>query len=186
MASVVRRTRPFRDCVIADSNYWLLRRQGQERRMTLQRGRNALGREPAPPDHTPRLRLKPKAPTSGYVDGAWWPNSDDLPTELPDLLAVLSVRLGPIDRVLYNLAKWVQPPKKLPIDGHVVRLAGYNRQPSNTIEVLGRNRNKIVLLVVPWSTDPDDAHHTMMAAAAPDGTTTVERLLKPGEGMQRR
>jgi Family of unknown function (DUF5994) len=76
--------------------------------MTLQRGRNALSRKPTPPQHTPRLRLKPRAPTSGYVDGAWWPNSDDLPTELPDLLAVLSVRLGPIDRVIYNLAEWVQ------------------------------------------------------------------------------
>ncbi len=41
--------------------------------------------------HTPRLRLKPKAPQSGYVDGAWWPYSDDLTAELPDLLAVLSV-----------------------------------------------------------------------------------------------
>lgn len=24
------------------------------------------------------LRLKRKAPTTGYVDGAWWPRSDDL------------------------------------------------------------------------------------------------------------
>jgi hypothetical protein len=28
------------------------------------------------PAQTPRLRLKPKAPQSGYVDGAWWPHSD--------------------------------------------------------------------------------------------------------------
>jgi len=148
--------------------------------MTLQRGRNDMGRKPGPPERTPRLRLKPKAPTSGYVDGAWWPNTDDLPTELPDLLAVLSVRLGSIDRVIYNLAEWVQAPKKLPLDGHAVRLAGYNRQPINTIEVLGRNRKRIILLVVPWSTDPDDAHRTMMAAAAPDDGTTVEGLLAAG------
>jgi hypothetical protein len=25
---------------------------------------------------TPRLRLKRKAPITGYVDGAWWPRSD--------------------------------------------------------------------------------------------------------------
>jgi hypothetical protein len=48
--------------------------------MTLQRGRNAVGRKPTPPENTPRLRLKPKAPISGYVDGAWWPHSDDLQT----------------------------------------------------------------------------------------------------------
>ncbi|MFF0147938.1 DUF5994 family protein [Amycolatopsis sulphurea] len=28
-----------------------------------------------PPRHAPRLRLKPEAPTTGYVDGAWWPRS---------------------------------------------------------------------------------------------------------------
>ena len=60
------------------------------------------------PEHTPRLRLKPKAPHSGYVDGAWWPRGDDLATELPDLLAVLSVRLGRIDRVMYNLNEWAK------------------------------------------------------------------------------
>jgi hypothetical protein len=146
--------------------------------MTLQRGRNAAAdRKPTPPENTPRLRLKPKAPTSGYVDGAWWPHSNDLPTELTDLLAVLSVRLGPIDRVIYNLAEWAKAPKKVPADGRVLRLAGYTRQPVNTIEVIGRNRNKIVLLVVPADTEPEDAHHTMMAAAAPDDASTVESLL---------
>jgi hypothetical protein len=70
--------------------------------------------------------LKPKAPVTGFVDGAWWPHSDELPTELPDLLAVLSVRLGPIDRVTYNLTEWVKAPVKMAYDGRLVRLAGYN------------------------------------------------------------
>jgi Family of unknown function (DUF5994) len=87
--------------------------------------------------------------------------------------------------VIYNLAEWVTAPKKLPTDGRVVRLAGYNRQPVNTIEVTGRNRSKIVLLVVPAHTDTDDAHHT--AAATPDDASTVaDDLLSTGaQGMQR-
>ena len=28
------------------------------------------------PARTRRLRLEPKAPPSGYVDGAWWPHTD--------------------------------------------------------------------------------------------------------------
>jgi Family of unknown function (DUF5994) len=40
--------------------------------------RTDVGRHPTPPEHTPRLRLKPKAPHCGYVDRAWWPHSDDL------------------------------------------------------------------------------------------------------------
>ncbi len=78
--------------------------------MTLQQGRSTTGSKHTPPEKTPRLRLKPKAPTSGYVDGAWWPHGDDLAIELPDLLAVLSVRLGPIDRVIYNVSEWAEGP----------------------------------------------------------------------------
>ncbi len=65
--------------------------------MTLNQARDARGSQHPAPKTRPRLRLKPKAPTTGYVDGAWWPRSDDLAIELPDLLAVLSVRLGDIE-----------------------------------------------------------------------------------------
>ena len=71
--------------------------------MTPKKDSMDVGRRPSPPVHTPRLRLKPKAPQSGYVDGAWWPHSEDLTAELPDLLSVLSVRLGWIGRVIYNV-----------------------------------------------------------------------------------
>jgi Family of unknown function (DUF5994) len=145
--------------------------------MTLQEGRRTTRSKRTPPEKTPRLRLKPKAPTSGYVDGAWWPHSDDLPIELPDLLAVLSVRLGGIDRVIYNLNEWAKAPAKLPTGGRTVRLGGYYRQPINTIEILGLNRSKIVLLVVPPRTDPEHAHDILMAAAAPDNASTIDGLL---------
>ena len=144
--------------------------------MTLQQARTYVGRHHTPPEHTPRLRLKPKAPQSGYVDGAWWPRSDDLTAELPDLLAVLSVRLGRIDRVIYNLNEW-EAPAKLALGGRTVRLDGYRRQPINTVEVLGLDGSKIVLLVVPPHADPDDAHGTMMAAAGPNNASTVDNLL---------
>jgi len=139
-----------------------------------------LRRHPAPPDFTPRLRLKPKAPQTGYVDGAWWPWSNDLTGELPDLLAVLSVRLGAVDRVLYNLGEWAKAPAKIATGGRPVRLDGYRRQPINTLEVLGVNRQKIVLLVIPPATDPEQAHRTIMAAAAPDNDASVDGLLVQG------
>lgn len=145
--------------------------------MTLQRDRTAAAWKQTAPENTPRLRLKPKAPTTGYVDGGWWPHSDDLPTELPDLLAVLSVRLGPIDRVIYNLHEWAEAPKRLSTGGRVVRLAGYYRQPVNTIQVLGVNRSKIVLLVIPARTDPGPAHAIMMAAATREDGSTIDGLL---------
>lgn len=133
------------------------------------------------PQSTPRLRLKPKAATTGFVDGAWWPHSTDLLAELPDLLAVLSVRLGDIARVAYNRGEWTSAtPRKMLIDNRVVRLDGYDRQPAHTIGVTGRGGWSNVLLVVPAATDSDDAHHVMMAAAAPGDRSAVDLLLTTG------
>ena len=129
------------------------------------------------PARTPRLRLKSKAPEKGYVDGAWWPSTDDLTKELPDLLAVLSVRLGRIDRVLYNLEEWAGPPAKITFDGWAVHLDGYRHQPANRIEVHGLNCSTLILLVVPPRSDPEHAHATMMAAAGRTNTSTVDDLL---------
>lgn len=148
--------------------------------MTRQESSAASARPHTGPDKTPRLRLKPKARATGQVDGAWWPRSEDLSAELPDLLAVLSVRLGAIDRVMYNLAEWATMPRRLQTAGRSVRLDGYQRQPANTLGVLGVGRERILLLVVPPHTDPGQAHETMMAAATPDNASTVDDLLAVG------
>jgi len=145
--------------------------------VTLQKGPSATGSNNTTHNATPRLRLKPKAPATGYADGAWWPHSDDLVTELPDLLAVLSVRLGPIARATYNLSEWSKTPAKFATGGRIVRLDGYDRQPVNTIEVIGINRKNLVLLVVPARTDPEHAHDILMATAAPDDASTIDDLL---------
>ena len=131
------------------------------------------------PSRTPRLRLKPKAPLhTGYVDGAWWPWSDDLTLEIPDLLAVLSVRLGVIDCVIYNPNDWSAAPRKFATGGRRVRLGWFRSLPRNTVEVIALNGTRVILLVVPPHTDPDEAHATMMAAAAPDNAATVDGLLR--------
>jgi hypothetical protein len=154
--------------------------------MTLKNDQTNVTRRQSPPEHTPRLRLKPKAPSSGYVDGAWWPHSDDLTAELPDLLAVLSVRLGRISRVIYKLDEWATAPAKLATAGRSVRLDGYRRHPVSTVEVLGLNQQKILLLVVSPLADPDQAHAVMMTAAGPNNALTVDSLLTVSADNQQR
>lgn len=149
--------------------------------MTQQQTRSATGRHPTPPQRRPRLRLKPKAPATGQVDGAWWPSSGSLTTELPGLLSVLSVRVGSIQRVRYNLGEWAAAPATLVTDGRTVRLDGYQRQPVNTLEVLGADGGRILLLVVPPRTKPDQARETMMSAAAPNNDSSVDALLAISE-----
>lgn len=148
--------------------------------MTLKRDRADARRGRTFPVHTPRLRLKRKAPRSGYVDGAWWPHSTDLTAELPDLLAVLSIRLGPIGRMIYSLDEWEGAPAKLVIGGRTVRLDGYRLQPAHTVEVVGFDGRKIVLLTVAPQADPAQAHAILMTAAGPDNVWTVGDLLAVG------
>lgn len=123
-----------------------------------------------------RLRLKPKAPVTGFVDGGWWPRSRDLPTELPALAAVLAIRLGPVESVSYNLDDWRPAPRKITIDGAIVRLAGYRSQRRATVDVLGA-RQRLTLLVVPPETMPQPAHAALMASGHRDNTDAIEAML---------
>ncbi|MGB8504632.1 MAG: DUF5994 family protein [Mycobacterium sp.] len=149
--------------------------------MTLEQARSGLRGHDEPGVHMPRLRLKPKLSRGGYVDGAWWPRSDDLNTELPDLIAVLSFRLGTIDHVTYNFTEWRRASAELATDGRAVQLDGYRRQPPNTLEIVDVNDKRMVLLVVPSQTEPDNAHAIVMAAAAPNNVSSVDTLLEISE-----
>jgi hypothetical protein len=131
-----------------------------------------------PPRYPLRLRLRPKALTTGYVDGAWWPRTRDLAAELPALLAVLAVRLGEIARVSYNLTEWETAPRQIAADGIRVRLSGFWSRPPNTVDVVAGDRRRLTLLLVPPATDPSAAHQTMMRAALRENADTVEDLLR--------
>ena len=123
-----------------------------------------------------RLKLKPKGPVSGVVDGGWWPRSRDLAAEVPELIAVLAVRLGSVHRLSYNLDEWATTPRKIVVDGVVVRLGGYHTQPANTIAVLGA-RGELTLLVVPPETSDQAAHDALLAAGHRGNTDVAEPLL---------
>jgi len=132
-----------------------------------------------PSRQTLRLKLKPKAPTTGYVDGAWWPRSLDLPTELPALLAVLAVRLGRIQRVSYNLTAWAPTPRRIPVEGQLVRLGGFHSQNPHTMDVIGLAGARVTLLVVPPETAQAVAHHTLMTAGGRGNVDSIDELLTP-------
>jgi hypothetical protein len=52
--------------------------------MTLEQARSSLRWERTRVARTPRFRLKRTAHGGGYVDGAWWPRTDDVIAELPN------------------------------------------------------------------------------------------------------
>lgn len=136
-----------------------------------------LSARPQSPPGRPRLRLKPKDLPTGFVDGAWWPRNADLVTELPQLLTVLSVRLGRIGSVAYVSREWAKAPDRIVVGDRAVQLSGSRRRERNTVEILGASGTSIMLLVVPPDTEAVSARDAMMAAAAPSDASTTNSLL---------
>jgi Family of unknown function (DUF5994) len=124
----------------------------------------------------PRLRLKPKQGSPGFVQGGWWPRTDQLHTELPGLLAALSSRSGTVERVIYDQHSWVPASLRMEFRNHSVILEPGNT--TNTLTIIGEQYGTLVLLVVPPDTDPDAAHRAVMTAADPDDVSTAEDLLR--------
>lgn len=91
----------------------------------------------------------PRAPRPGAVDGAWWPHTSDLVAELSNLEALLGRRAGSLDRIMYNMDAWQPAPRRTMIGGRSVRLDGYRHLPTHTLCVLGLDRTRLVLLVIP-------------------------------------
>lgn len=119
---------------------------------------------PSPP--VARLRLAPGSVVPRRIDGAWWPRSRDLLTELPLLIGALPASWGQIADVSVNAAMWSVSPGRLLIANHVVRL---RREPGSrnrhTMCLLSPGRGRRDLLVVPPEVDTADAEHLMAAAA---------------------
>lgn len=109
-----------------------------------------------------RLRLKPKAPPTGYVDGAWWPRSHDLTHELAALATVLATRLGRVERVAYALSTWDVAPRRVDVGGRSARLEGFAYQDRYVVHVTGANGGRVSLLVIP----PELAHAAGLDAMA--------------------
>ncbi|MEU1956774.1 DUF5994 family protein [Nocardia rhamnosiphila] len=129
-----------------------------------------------PPPASRRLPT-PRAPRPGAVDGAWWPRTTDLVAELPDLAALLGRRAGSIDRIMYNMDAWQPAPRRTMIGGRSIRLDGYRHLPTHTLCVLGLDRTRLVLLVIPAGTIAAAAQALLSAASRPGNEFTADELV---------
>lgn len=117
-----------------------------------------------------RVQLKPPTPTSDYVDGAWWPRTNDLPAELPPLLRKLSERLGPIALVAYHRNAWHPAPAEVEVEGRVVRLEGFSADQPHTVVVVGTDGRGVGLLIVPTDVTSAAAREALTTASRPSIT----------------
>jgi hypothetical protein len=115
----------------------------------------------------PSITLRDPADAGGLVDGGWWPRSLDLIAELPALLeAVEAAGYREVRRVSYALTAWDgQPPRRVTILNHVVKLGGFQSQnPAEIALVDSSGWKRINLMVVPPRTDPAVARRALTMA----------------------
>jgi hypothetical protein len=132
--------------------------------------RNPNAIRSATPAHNPdappplRLQLDPNRPAEPYLDGAFWPRSRELSTELPPLLAVLSTDLGQIALVGYHRDAWNAAPGQLEMSGHTVHLEGFVSPDPPTMVVIANSGRRVTVRVVPPETDDATAAQAMALA----------------------
>lgn len=128
-----------------------------------------------------RLRLKPKANSTGHVDGGWWPRSRDLCAELPPLARVLAVRLNQVTTVAYAVEAWDAPPRQLIVDGKTLWLEGFRSQDQYVLHLTGSDGQRLSLLVIPPEVATDRAHDALIVASRRgNGDRPIEILAAGG------
>lgn len=131
---------------------------------------------PAPPSL--RMSLAPGGSAPALLDGAWWPRSRDLGAELPALTAVLDPLWGRITRVTVNPAHWSTVPRKVPVEGHVVKVGSFlAQQDPHQLLLLSYRVGRWDLLVIPPQTSPASAAWLMAAASDPLRASTASQLM---------
>ncbi|WP_171166137.1 DUF5994 family protein [Streptomyces sp. I05A-00742] len=125
---------------------------------------------------TALLRLETTPERGGILDGAWWPRSHDIATELPGLITALTEHLGPITRVGLDAGAWEELPTRLTVDDRVVHLDSFPVSDDTVLITRGDN-DHFSLLVVPPDTPPDAARTAMARAVQADNTTEAQQIL---------
>ena len=135
-----------------------------------------------------RLRLKPAHRSCGFVQGAWWPRTDQLHTELPPLLAALAPRVGSVDRVIYDETSWAPASLRMEFQGPQHHSRGLQHHLDQHTVADRQGVGRLVLLVVPPYTNPTRAYTAVMTASKPDDVSTPDELLGigPREAQDRR
>ncbi|MFF4322923.1 DUF5994 family protein [Streptomyces sp. NPDC001568] len=136
---------------------------------------------------TALLRLETTRSREGLLDGAWWPRTHTIETELPSLINVLIEHLGPITRVGVDASAWNALPTRLVIEGQVVHLDS-DPVGDDTILITRGHNDHFALLVVPPDTTADAAREAMARAVRADNITHAAQLLiattpEPSEGQ---
>ncbi|MFD3510535.1 DUF5994 family protein [Nocardia sp. NPDC058666] len=110
-----------------------------------------------------RLMLRDRTATTGPIDGAWWPRTDQPMTELHQLVAAVAPRIGKLARLGFD---WTS--SESGDDNTAHNNTAKNDQAARIMHVVGSNGAALALLVIPAATEaPAARSHMRWAAGKP-------------------
>ncbi|MBE1602838.1 MULTISPECIES: DUF5994 family protein [Streptomyces] len=146
---------------------------------------------PTLPHHEPvatpasRLALKTDGAPRGLLDGAWWPRSRDLLSELPALTDMLDPLWGRITRIAVNPKYWPVIPRQVPVDGHNVKVGWFTPEiDPHKLLLLSYGTARWDLLIVPPETAAAPAARLMAAASHSDAPPLTASALIAADEAQ--
>ncbi|TXS22336.1 hypothetical protein EAO71_25025 [Streptomyces sp. ms191] len=125
---------------------------------------------------TALLRLQTTHSREGVLDGAWWPRSRDVATELPALIQALTAHLGPVTRVGLDTDAWEEVPTRVVVEDRVVHVDAFPVG-DDTVLITRGDKDHFALLVVPPDTTPDAARDAMARAVDAGNLTQAAEIL---------
>jgi len=128
------------------------------------------------PSTVTRLALCERDHTRGVVDGAWWPKSLDLSSELPDLVAVFGSWIGQVHRVVYDPSVWLPAPARVIRHNEMVSLDPYKLVSSDTIYLMGTHSRDAVLFVLSPSSSGEEARRVLREVSNSAQPMNAEKL----------
>jgi hypothetical protein len=132
-----------------------------------------------------RLALKTDGASHGLLDGAWWPRSRDLLSELPALTDVLDPLWGRITRIAVNPEHWPVIPREIPVSGHTVKVGWFTSEiEPHKLLLLSYGTGRFDLLVIPPGTGAESAARLLAAASDHDGPPLTAGALIAAEAAR--
>lgn len=131
---------------------------------------------PTPPS-TPRLRLEVTGSRRTLLDGGWWPRSTDPVAELPGLILAIDHLHGLVISLVLAADGWNSHPRRLGVDGRVLRLGYFASQPTRLLTALCVNGDRVDLLVVAPDTPDGTALAAMVVAATASNLIHAQHIL---------
>jgi hypothetical protein len=123
-----------------------------------------------------RLRRTGAAAETSF-DGAWWPRSRDLATELPELVAALDLLGVHVERFTHPVEPWGPVDRKVAVNGRVVRTGGFVSMDPQLVSITVDGGRRLDLLVVPPEADALTGVRALRMSGQRDERSTPQRVL---------